>query len=101
MGANRTLATPESYPSAFLTAIEYGAGIIYAHDLPWTPGSSMKRFHRCVYLIRGLPNHWLHSNAMHRWSVRATPAALEITMVGKQEMAPSVARVLIERALSI
>ena len=101
MGRNRVGTSPEAYPPAFLTAIEYGAGIIYAHDLPWTVGSSMKRFRLLVSLLRKRPDHYLHANALRRWNVVAGKAALEITMCDEGKLPPSVSSALIARALSI
>lgn len=100
MGRNRVAASPEAYPAAFLSAIEHGAGLIYAHDLPWSTTSARKRFYACLSLLRNRPAHWLHDNASKRWSAKANEAALELTMHGADGLPTSVAGPLIDRALS-
>lgn len=76
MGQNRTLATPEAYPAAFLRAVEDGGAVLLAGDLPWTPTSSAKRFRLLLALLRTLPNHPLYRSAQARWHVEFPPRGL-------------------------
>lgn len=101
MGNNRTLASPEAYPAAFLDAIRSGSGIMYARDLPWMPVSAAKRFRLCLKVCRQYPGHPLQAQAKHRWRVEVTPAALVVTIhnTHKGETA-SITPALIDSALS-
>lgn len=103
MGANRTLATPEAYPAAFLAAIRNGGAVIYAHDLLWTTGSAAKRFRLCVALLRSLPHHALHEAAKARWHVEASPTTRALVIRVEQPVysVASVAAPIITRALTI
>lgn len=101
MGQNKTMASPEAYPSAFLSIIRDGAGILYVEDLPWTTISAAKRFRLLLALLKKSPHHPLHRNAMQRWSVRYSSKALECTAtIGKGTM-ESLTGALIDRALKI
>lgn len=100
MGGNRALPQPEAYPVSFLSAIRNGGGVLYAADLPWTVGSSGKRFRLLLALLKDKPGHPLHSAASQRWGLSITPRALIITCASK----PPVARLaapLIASALAI
>lgn len=101
MGANRTMATPEAYPAAYLAAIRNGAGVLYAADIPWTTGSAAKRFRLLLALLRSLPHHELHSIAKRRWHVSATSRALVLRVDEPAYQSASVAAPLISMALGI
>lgn len=98
MGQNRT-APLGAYPAAFFRALEAGAGVIYAEDLPWAPISAAKRFRLLIRALRLDPLHPLHASAKARWSVIPTQSGLEIKRRTKGEL-PSLGAVLVESALS-
>lgn len=101
MGQNRTLPSPEAYPSAFLSVIANGAGVLYVEDLPWTTISAAKRFRLLLALLKSLPQHPLHQMAMRRWSVHYSSRALECTATMGKGAIPSLTGALIDRALHI
>lgn len=100
MGGNRKLAQPEGYPPVFLQAIEAGAGVIYAADLPWAPISAVKRFRLCLALLRSLPGHPLHWNAKRRWSVRLSPGGFEVLMTDRGREIPRAHGAIVAAALA-
>jgi len=96
---SRALPQPESYPIAFLRAIEAGAGVIAAGDMPWAPVSSARKFRHLLALLRKIPGHRLYPNAKARWSVRPTALGLEVRLSGGTDKLPSLHVPLIESAL--
>jgi hypothetical protein len=100
MGANRTAASPEAYPAAFLAAVRSGSSVLYADDLPWSILSSAKRFRLLLALLRSLPDHPLHTQAKRRWKVEPSPQALVISVYNfSRGEVPSPIPMLIARAL--
>lgn len=101
MGANRTLASPEAYPAAFLSAVRNGGAVIYAIDMPWTTGSAAKRFRLFIALLRTLHHHDLHAQASQRWHVEAKPSSLVIRIAQATYHPASMAVPIIGAALAI
>lgn len=101
MGANRPLATPEAYPSAFLSAVRDGGAVLYTDDLPWTPGSTAKRFRIFIALLRSLPHHELHAAATRVWHVSTSKRAIVLRVTELFTPESSMAAPLISMALKI
>ena len=90
---------PESYPPAFLRAVEAGAGVFPAGDIPWAPISAAKRFRQMLALLRKHPAHPAYPNSKARWSVKPTRLGLEVHISGGTTKLPSLHIPLIEAAL--
>lgn len=101
MGKNKIEATPEAYPTAFLSAIRNGGAILYTADLPWSALSAQKRFRLLLRLLRSLPDHELHQKALPRWHVTAHSAALEVrpSVAAGSPLHPSPSGDLVKQAL--
>lgn len=101
MGANRKLATPEAYPAAFLAALRNGSAVLYAEDLPWTIGSTAKRFRLFLALLKERPLHDLHQAACHRWAVEQHKTSLVLRCLRPEYRAATLSAPLIQLALAI
>lgn len=101
MGRNRTMASPEAYPAIFHEVCRNGSGIIFLSDVPWTGISTAKRFRLFLALLKSQPAHPLHAQANRRWSVLRNSASVHCNVIGRIGDSPSLARLLIDAALSM
>lgn len=99
MGANRPLASVDAYPQAFFAAIRDGGAVLYAENLPWTPGSAAKKFRFLIRELRDLSIHPLSAQARLQWHLESTSLALVITLVQAKGWKPNASAPLIDAAL--
>ena len=90
----------DAYPMAFHSAVQSGGAVLYAGDLPWTPGSSARRFRQFLADLRKAgPHHPLYGMAKKRWRVQPFYSALAVTVSNYSKgETPSLSAALIDAA---